>query len=399
MDFNSIAYFNSNDGTSFIGFGVENSLRLTNGNSIDEFEKFVEENNGKFILLALSYDLKNEIENLESKNQDGIKFPKIIAWTPAFFVEISSGKKTFLYGKESSDSRAFIDVFLNVRERNPQKNGVNLKPRISKQEYLEKVIQLKNEIQKGNIYEVNYCQEFYAHDVLLNDRVSIYHRLNEVTSAPFSNFLQFDEFTIFGASPERFLKKVDARIISQPIKGTIRRGKNTLEDDKLRKKLLNDPKEKAENVMIVDLVRNDLSKIAKPNSVKVDELFGIYSFKTVHQMISTISCELKPNSTISPILRATFPMGSMTGAPKVSAMKLIEKHEDFKRGLYAGSIGFMRPNGDFDFNVVIRSLIYNEKEKYLSCSVGGAITSNSTPESEFEECETKIKKIRDLLND
>ena len=205
-------------------------------------------------------------------------------------------------------------------------------------------------------------------------------------------------FEIFSGSPERYIKKEGLKLISQPIKGTAKRGQSKEEDLRLKERLLADPKERAENVMIVDLVRNDLSKIARKNSVKVDELFGIYSFETVHQMISTISCEVEETTSFTDVLKATFPMGSMTGAPKHSAMKLIEKHENFKRGIYSGAIGYIAPNGDFDFNVVIRTLIYNRETKYLSCPVGGAITIQSSPEAEYEECNIKVQSILKGMN-
>jgi para-aminobenzoate synthetase component 1 len=189
------------------------------------------------------------------------------------------------------------------------------------------------------------------------------------------------------------MKKTGTRLLSQPIKGTAPRGENAPLDEALKEQLKNDPKERSENIMIVDLVRNDLSRIAKKGSVEVTELCGIHTFETVHQMISTIECEVDEQVQFSAILNASFPMGSMTGAPKVEAMKIIDETEDFKRGLYSGSIGYISPSGDFDFNVVIRSLIYNREKKYLSCAVGGAITILSDPEKEFEECQTKIEKI------
>ena len=208
-----------------------------------------------------------------------------------------------------------------------------------------------------------------------------------------------DDLSIFGGSPERFLKKVGTKLISEPIKGTAKRGLSKIEDDELIKSLVSDPKERAENIMIVDLVRNDLSKIATKNSVQVEELCQIYSFETVHQMISRISCDIKESTSFTEIINATFPMGSMTGVPKIRAMELIEEHESFKRGVYSGSIGYIKPNGDFDFNVVIRSLVYNQKNNYLSCAVGGAITIHSDPEKEYEECLIKVKRILDGMNE
>ena len=195
-----------------------------------------------------------------------------------------------------------------------------------------------------------------------------------------------------------YLNRKNNVLKTSPIKGTRKRGATSTDDDRLKIELKNDLKEQAENIMIVDLVRNDLSRIAEKNSVNVDELMGIYSFETVHQMISTVSCRINDAVSFSDILRATFPMGSMTGAPKISAMQLIEKHEVFKRGIYSGAIGYISPNGDFDLNVIIRSLIYNEKEKYLSCPVGGAITINAEAESEYKECLVKVKGILDQMN-
>ncbi len=149
--------------------------------------------------------------------------------------------------------------------------------------------------------------------------------------------------------------------------------------------------------MITDLVRNDLSRIADKGSVHVDELCEIYTFEQVHQLISTVSCTVSPEIPSVEVLEKTFPMGSMTGAPKISAMQIIESLEDAKRGLYSGAIGYFSPHGDFDFNVVIRSILYNSAEKYLSFSVGSAITINSTPEKEYEECLLKARAMRQVL--
>jgi len=199
------------------------------------------------------------------------------------------------------------------------------------------------------------------------------------------------------ASPERFLKKINNKLISQPIKGTIKRGGSKIEDENLKFALKNDNKELAENIMIVDLVRNDLTRTVLNASVKVEELCEIYSFKQVHQMISTISAEIDNNLALSDIFKNTFPMGSMTGAPKIRAMEIIEKYEKTKRGLYSGAVGYINPKGDFDFNVVIRSIFYNSENNYLSFTVGGAITANSVPENEYNECLLKAKAILEVL--
>jgi para-aminobenzoate synthetase component 1 len=257
---------------------------------------------------------------------------------------------------------------------------------------------LKEHIQQGNIYEVNFCQEYYAENVDIPFELDAYFKLNQLTLAPNSAFMQWDEYMVLCGSPERFLKKGGTRLTSQPIKGTAARGENEQEDEANKKALFSDKKERSENIMIVDLVRNDLSRIAEPNSVQVDELCGIYTFETVHQMISTVSCEVKKDIQLTDILKATFPMGSMTGTPKLRAMELIEETESFKRGLYSGSIGYITPDGDFDLNVVIRSFLYNKNEKYLSCSVGSAITIKSDPEKEYEECQIKVKRLMDGMN-
>ncbi len=394
-----LAYLNSNDGTSLLAFGKGELLICDSNNSINEIQSFIDNHKGQFIFSCLSYDLKNEIEKLDSQNFDGMKFPKALLWIPEFIVEIDNDAFQFTIGKSNEENERFVSQFITEKNRPEFKSFPHqLKPRTSQEDYLSHVNQLKEEIQQGNIYEVNYCQEFYAENVELENSLNAYFKLNSITKAPYSVYFNIGNFILMSGSPERFIQRKGNKLSSSPIKGTSKRGKDVAEDEHLKKLLYKDPKERSENVMIVDLVRNDLSKLALDNTVKVDELFGIHTFETVHQMISTISCEVPTKTTFSEILHATFPMGSMTGAPKVSAMKLIEKHEDFKRGLYSGSVGLMAPNGDFDFNVVIRSIQYNKKEKYLSCSVGGAITIQSTAEKEYEECKVKIQGILTKMN-
>jgi para-aminobenzoate synthetase component 1 len=193
------------------------------------------------------------------------------------------------------------------------------------------------------------------------------------------------------ASPERFIHRSGSKLISQPIKGTAKRGSTEQSDELSKNHLATSEKEKAENVMIVDLVRNDLSKFAVKGTVLVDELFGVYTFPRVHQMISTVSCEIKKAVTFTQILRSAFPMGSMTGAPKVSAMNIIEEFENFKRGLFSGTVGYIQPDGDFDFNVVIRSILYDSESRTIAIPAGGAITNKSIPEEEFDEMVLKLR--------
>ena len=319
---------------------------------------------------------------------------------PKYVVELKNENITFLQGEKCDESFDFISYFLEEEtDQNFHLYSFNFEPFIDKKVYIEQVEKLKKHIQIGNIYEINFCQEFIAKNVEINYPLDVYFKLNKITQAPFSSFFHTGDYTVFCGSPERFLKREGNTVLSEPIKGTAKRGKTGEEDEKLKNDLINDPKERAENIMIVDLVRNDLSKIATKNSVTVNDLCKIHTFETVHQMISSISCEIKENTPFIDIIKATFPMGSMTGVPKIRAMELIEEHESFKRGLYSGSIGYIKPNGDFDFNVVIRSLLYNKAKKLLSCSVGGAITDLSSPEKEYEECLTKVQRILDGMNE
>lgn len=394
-----IAYFNSNDGSSRLAFGEGPMIKLDESDPFSQLQAFIDAQQGKHLLLNLSYDLKNPLENLTSTNKNYTNFPLGYAWVPKYVVELDHESVKFVQGEKDGLSLRFLETFMEIEiDQNFEAFPHALKTRINKQEYLKKVKSIKQEIQNGDVYEVNFCQEFFADNVEITDPMNAYFKLNQLTRAPYSSFFSIDDFVLFCGSPERFLKRIDNKLTSEPIKGTRKRGKSKQEDRELIEELSNDPKERAENVMIVDLVRNDLSKIALPATVEVEELYGIYTFDTVHQMISKITCEVAPETSFTDILKVTFPMGSMTGAPKLSAMKSIDKHECFQRGIYSGSIGYIKPNGNFDLNVVIRTLVYNKASKYLSCAVGGAITIQSDPEQEYEECLVKVKGILDGMN-
>ena len=394
-----IVYLNSNDGSGLLAFGEGPVVKANTGSALSELYQFTKDHKDNYMFGYLGYDLKNEIENLSSENKDEHNFPDLFFYVPKYVVELKSENLKFLSGERDSEALDFVVEFLEkeIAAQYP-KQEINFQSRITKEEYLQKVKDLQGHIQKGDIYEVTFCQEYFAENVDLIDPLGEYFKMNNVTRAPFSSYMQFDGNYILCGSPERFLQKTGDDLVSQPIKGTSKRGVNQEEDVRLRDLLTKDPKEKAENVMIVDLVRNDLSKVAKKGSVNVQELFGIYSFETVHQLISTIHADQKEGTTIVELLKALFPMGSMTGAPKISAMELIEEFESFKRGVYSGAIGYIKPNGDFDFNVVIRSILYSKENRYLSCPVGGAITINSDPEKEYEECITKVDGIMKALN-
>jgi para-aminobenzoate synthetase component 1 len=390
----NVCFLNSNDGTGLLAFGNQNEFILEKGQSVDQLQHYLQANSGSFLFGSLSYDLKNEFEKLTSSHADELAYPLAHFWVPKFVIHLEKEKFEYLQGDQDEESFTFLDYFMEEEiDHNFHSFPYRFQARTSKERYISQVEKLKAHIQRGDIYEVNYCQEFFAENVELDFPMDTYFKLNRITKAPFSTFLQTDNHVIFCGSPERYLKKKGKRLLSQPIKGTAPRGMDAQADEALKLHLQNDPKERAENIMIVDLVRNDLSRIAKKGSVQVSELCGIHTFETVHQMISTVECEVEQDLPFMDILKASFPMGSMTGAPKVEAMKIIDETEDFNRGIYSGSVGYISPNGDFDFNVVIRSMIYNREKKYLSCAVGGAITILSDPEKEFEECQTKIQKI------
>ena len=347
----------------------------------------------------LSYDLKNNLEDLESSNFDGLRFPELFFFQPKKLFFFKNSTVTIQYldcvFKEMDNDLFQIKNSATSTFNGIKHNALKIKPRVSQQDYIDLIHKLKLHIQRGDIYEANFCQEFYANGEI--DPLLTFERLQDLSLPPFAVFFKNKSHFLLSASPERYLKKEGNLLISQPIKGTAARSSNATEDLNLKNNLLADPKERSENVMIVDLVRNDLSRIAKKGSVLVEELHAIYSFKQVHHLISTIKAELRPEISAVDAICASYPMGSMTGAPKISAMKIIENLECSKRGLYSGSVGYFTPDGNFDFNVVIRSILYNAKTSYVSLSVGSAITAKSVPEKEYEECLIKAKALIEVL--
>ena len=347
----------------------------------------------------LSYDLKNDIEDLKSNNFDGLQFPDLYFFQPKklFLIKNEILEVQYLKSVENDwkgDLKKIQQTEIPTSKHS--NDNVKIKLRVHKDEYFEKIDAMQSHIHRGDIYEANFCQEFYAEDTNINP-VETYQKLNSISNPPFATLLKCHDKYVLSASLERYINKEGSKVISQPIKGTAKRADNDIEDEQLKIALQTDEKERSENIMIVDLVRNDLSKIAIKGSVKIDELCKIYTFKQVHQMISTIVSEVEDSVNPIDILKATFPMGSMTGAPKISAMKIIEQLEETKRGIYSGAIGYFSPKGNFDFNVVIRSILYNATNNYVSYSVGGAITAKSDPLKEYEECLVKAKAMRDVL--
>ncbi|NQX91853.1 MAG: anthranilate synthase component I family protein [Flavobacteriales bacterium] len=387
------------DGTyqnrSLLAIGIHEQLRIDKPtpNCFKLLDQFLHKSGHK--MGCLSYDLKNSIETLTSPTNDGIGFPALFFFRPKVLLSIEKGEVKVLENNDKRDVEGLlkhIAIANNIQEIQP----ITLQQRTNKEQYLKDLEIVHQHLQRGDIYEVNYCQEFYADEVELDPYLT-YARLHQKTKAPHSAFLDLPGFAVMCGSPERYLSQNGKTLKSQPIKGTIKRGQTAEEDQSLIEKLRNDPKERSENIMITDLVRNDLSKSAEKNSVKVKELCGIYTFETVHQMITTIESQKRDEVTFGEVMKDTFPMGSMTGAPKVRAMQIIDELEPVRRGLYSGAIGYVKPNGDFDFNVVIRSLIYSKNNKYLSAHVGGAITIASDPEREYEECLLKADALFESL--
>jgi len=368
----------------------------------DSFKKLrsYQSNVNDYIFGYLSYDLKNDIEDLSSNNYDGLHFPALTFFQPKKIIVFKGKTIELKYLLPYKDEiEADLDEIRHWKKSTPESlltQDIKIKLKIHKDHYFEKLQSLLNHIRRGDIYEANFCQEFYCENSII-DPIHVYQNLNKISKPPFATFLKLDDLYLISASPERYLKKEGSHVISQPIKGTEKRAVHIDEDEKLIQKLAQNPKERAENIMIVDLVRNDLSRSAIKGTVKVDELCKVYTFEQVHQLISTISCKVDSTTHPVDIIKDTFPMGSMTGAPKISAMKIIEQLEETKRGLYSGAVGYFTPDGNFDFNVIIRSILYNASKKYISFSVGGAITGQSIPEQEYEECLLKAKAMKHVL--
>ncbi len=346
----------------------------------------------------LSYDVKNDIEELHSNNFDGLAFPDLFFFQPKKLFLIKGNQVEIQYLRMCDDEiESDFEEITSTASITHNPLPITINQRISKENYLLKVSKMLEHIQRGDIYEANFCMEFYAENAKM-DPLEMYHKLNTISEPPFAVYFKNKYHYLLSASPERYLRKEGTKVISQPIKGTSKRNENTILDVQLKSDLAQNEKERSENIMIVDLVRNDLSHTAIKGSVAVEELCEIYTFKQVHQMISTVVSEVDATTAPVEIIRTTFPMGSMTGAPKISAMQIIEALEETKRGLYSGAVGYFTPSGDFDFNVVIRSILYNAKNEYLSFSVGSAITAQAIPENEYEECLLKAKAMFEVLS-
>jgi len=381
-----------------LAIGVASELKSDYTDAFSKLESY-QKNTQDYLFGYLGYDLKNDSEKLNSHNFDGLHFPDLYFFQPQKLFIFHENTIEISYHKNFEDDlkNDIIEIQKTDERYSIEKSVFEIKQRVSKEDYFNRLTHLKQLIKQGDTYETNFCMEFFAESVTLNPW-HLFKEINEISKPPFAVFFKHQNLFLISASPERFARKEGLKVITQPIKGTAKRGKNTLADEKLKSELRQNLKERSENIMIVDLVRNDLSKTASKGSVKVEELAEIYTFPSVHQMISTVTSFVQNDINPVKILESLFPMGSMTGAPKMSTMQIIEDLESTKRGVYSGAFGYFTPNSDFDFNVVIRSVLYNTSNQYLSFSAGGAITSQSNLEHEYQECLLKAKPIIKSLN-
>ncbi len=357
--------FSSPQFECLLAAGCIYSVTAEAGDAFKAAKQFSQAHPGAWLFGHLGYDLKNESGRHQSKNFDGIGFPDLHFFEPEHVIRCSGNEVTITTSSEPGSVFSMINDTA-VEETAGKITGVHIQQRVPESDYLEIVEKLRAHILRGDCYEINFCQEFYTSGCSI-DPLTVYRALKGISPNPFAAFYKFHDRFCICASPERYLRKEGNKLISQPIKGTARRDLlNESFDRENRNGLLQSEKERSENVMVVDLVRNDLSRVCRPGTVRVEELFGIYSFPQVHQMISTVAGEVDEGIHWVDIVEATFPMGSMTGAPKERVMDLIESVEKTKRGLFSGAIGYINPSGDFDFNVVIRSILYNATNHYIS---------------------------------
>lgn len=376
-----------------VAAGARRTIRVNRSPALSRLQDFINEQKS-WLFGHLAYDLKNEIEALRSDHPDQTGFPDLYFFEPEWLVRLSGNTLSIEGGDPDSVYREIMSRPETPGHPHP---AIRISHRFTRDEYIRVIEKLKGHIRRGDCYEINFCQEFFSENTRI-DPVSVYRKLSAVSPNPFSALYRADDNWLICASPERFLNRKGNRILSQPIKGTSRRNRQDEKlDDESRRALGNSAKDRSENVMVVDLVRNDLSRICQEGTVMVDELFGIYSFPQVHQMISTVSGELNPGLNFTDIIRATFPMGSMTGAPKKRVMELTEEYEKTRRGIFSGALGYIQPDGDFDFNVVIRSIMYDAGTGYLSFQAGSGITWYSRAETEWEECLMKAEAIQAVL--
>lgn len=397
--FDQYTFLDSNDYVH--GFGLEQfdwMLGVSKNENCDAFnhnpQDILSSKQDELFFFHFNYDLKNVLEPcLNSNNPSVIDVNQVYIQNPEVILYSKDNQIYYInvLGQFSQEDRFdLLNGKLSKKEYH-----INIRANWAKKDYSKAFNQCMEYLEQGHIYEMNLCQE-YSIEKFNVEPEQFFIDLNNQAKSPFASCMKVNNYYIFSASPERFIYNKDKHLVSQPIKGTRPRKWTKEEDNAQKKALLNSIKETSENKMIVDLVRNDLSLFAKKGSVRVDELCKIYSFPNVHQMISSVSCELENHSKIWNAILGAFPMGSMTGVPKMRCMEIIDELESFSRGSYSGTIGFSMP-GFIDSNVLIRSVFYNKSEDIARCVIGGAITIRSNMDEEFEECQVKINGIVKVL--
>ena len=384
------------EGTTYLALGSERIFQVDQEgpNTLPDMQAFLDESAGDWVFMVLGYDLKNSVEDLKSERLDLMGFPAAVLNVPRVVLKWDAAGPSVLKGEGDEVIEALFAAEAVGEE--PAAPGIAMRPRWDEATYTQRWGRVQRHLRRGDVYEMNLCTTWTGKGKI-QDPWGMFQRLQGRTRAPHAAYVRMEECHAWCGSPERYVERRGKVLRSQPIKGTARRGGDAREDADLAHALRNDPKERAENIMICDLVRNDLSRVAERGTVHVEELCGIHTFETVHQMISSVACTVREEVTFTDILRATFPMGSMTGAPKIRAMELIDELEANQRGWYSGAIGYLAPNGDFDLNVVIRTVLHNALKGVVSFEVGGAITAASSAEGEYAECMLKAGALLDTL--
>ncbi|WP_164108156.1 MULTISPECIES: anthranilate synthase component I family protein [Sphingobacterium] len=399
QQFEQVCYFQSNgykdaysSVASLLAVDAKADFESDGTQTFAKVENFKTKYPQNWMLGFFSYDLKNELEALTTSQPDNLGFPEAYFFIPKTVLKFSNSSLEIESNNPEEIFQSIDNFSFMNQDFTRKRSAIRVKKRMSKEVYFNAFEKMMYHIKRGDIYEVNLCQEFYAEQAILNP-IATYNKLNRISPTPFSTFFKLRDKFVLSASPERFLAKRGHTLISQPIKGTAPRGVTEEEDECLKSELRNNPKEIAENVMIVDLVRNDMTQSVEPASVDASRKLEVHTFKQVHQLISTITGQQKADISDIQALKNLFPPGSMTGAPKISAMRLCDLYEKSKRGIYAGTVGYFSPDGDFDFNVVIRTILYNQSQQYLSFHTGGALTYSAKAEEEYKECLLKASAI------
>ncbi|MDY2631272.1 MAG: aminodeoxychorismate synthase component I [Clostridium sp.] len=380
------------------------------GEPFDVLEKLIEEykipqeiySNIPFISGAIgyiSYDVCRILEDIPDRSLEDFNISdiKFIFYNNIIIFDLHNNKQyiTSLKGSEEEIDLIMDKIKNSIKIEENKVEGIKKEfvSNFNKIDYKSAITKLKNYIISGDVYIANMTQRFYTEST--EDSFEIYKKLRSINKAPFSAYMNFNDFQIISSSPERFLEVNNRKVVTRPIKGTRPRGKTKEEDIKNSLELLNSEKDKAELLMVVDLERNDLSKVCKPHSVKVTELFKLETYATVFHLVSTVEGKLKDEVSAIKCIKECFPGGSITGTPKIRAMEIIEELEALKRNIYTGSIGYFDFRGNADFNIAIRTIIKKDNKAYFG--VGGGITYDSNEEDEYNETLDKAKALMRVL--